>query len=502
VKLLPLLTRPLRSRRAPAVEAILALAAFIAALYFLTPGAGRSVLLMIAAFLLWLMALQGWRLQRDARERRSLRMTDDRVRELMALRKRLPHKPPPGWSEPWFERYSYNVDVGPHRMSLWLPREEPDQLHVLVMSRDRRKPVTDERAHELLALLRGVGELRETVIPEDSEPWCRSWSGPLLKVRSIRAEEDDEAFMSPCYAKASFELPEPIDFESAELAHAGAEHDAIVDNQLESLMFMARKESSCFEPLDNAHDYCAVIDARVDRDKPRVAVVPRTHAWEAADGAYAVQRKLIEEPGDDRMYVLVMDRDAISLRTLRVERKRPGSNVARATLVTDTSAAVVEPIRQRLVRSGDGWVLRWRATEDAPTRDTPVAVPERAATPEEFLDRLYARYEQELRVRVWRWRKDGRLADAYLYVSFNRFGGESVRAGPNDRSHMEPLLTYFPRVKEIVFGKTPPGWLPVVVSRVQFAGVRWMSLRVDESAGDRPQDVTEPRDEDDGESDG
>ena len=494
VKLLPILFRPLRSRHAPAVEAILAVVAFAGSIFWLTPDAVRSFLLAVAAFLLWLMALKGWRLRREERARLPLRMTDDRVRMLMALRKRLPHKPPPGWSEPWFERYSYSVDIGPQQMSLWLPDDPLNHMHVLIMSRDRREPVTDERARELLGQLRGVGKLSETIIPEESNPWCRSWHGPLLQLRSILAEEDDEDFMAPCYAKASFELPGPIAFDSVELARAGAEHDVIVDNQLETLMFLARREPGCFEPLDNAHRHCGVIDTRVDKCKPRVFIVARAQAWEVADGAYGVQRKLIEDPGHDRMYVVVMDRDAISLRTVGVDGKRRGTP-ARPALIADKSAMVVEPARQRLVRSAEGWVMQWRATEDTPACDTPVSVPERAATPEEFLDRLYARYEHELRARVWRWRKEGRLADAHLYVSFNRFGGESIMAGPNDRRFIEPLLTCFPRVKEVAFGRTPPGWLPVVVSRVQFAGVRWLSLRADENGAERPQDVTEPRED-------
>jgi hypothetical protein len=302
----------------------------------------------------------------------------------------------------------------------------------------------------------------------------------------------DEAGTAPL-PKASFELPEPVVFESAELAHAAAEHDAQVSAQLEAVAFLASKEASSFERLDKARTYYAVIDARADRSKPRLDVLPRTHVWNAADGMFGIQRKLIVDPPVDRLYVVVMDRDAISVRTLRVEWGHRDSGATRPTLVADSPAAVVEPVRQRLVRKGDGWLLRWNATDDARAHDAPVAVPALAATPEEFLDRLYAAYEPELRSRVWRWRKAGTLADAHLFVSFNGFGGETVMAGPNDRGRIDPMLVYFPRVKEVVHGKTLPGWLPVVVSNVRFTGVRWVSLRADAGVGGRPPDLTEAR---------
>jgi hypothetical protein len=297
----------------------------------------------------------------------------------------------------------------------------------------------------------------------------------------------------PSYTKASFELPEPVDFESAELARAAAEHDAQVSAQLEALAFLARKEATCFQRLDNVRTYCAIIEACADGSKPRLDILPRTHAWNAVDGAFGIQRRLIRHPDEDRLYAVVMDRDAISLRTLRVEWGQPDSGASRPALVADSAATVVEPVRQRLVRKRDRWVLLWSATANGPVHDTPVVVPAPALTPEEFLDRLYAAYEAELRSRVWRWRKAGTLADAHLFVSFNSFGGETVMAGPNDRGHIDPLIVSFPRVKEVVHGKTQKGWLPVVVSNVRYAGVRWMSLRAHAGGGGRPPDLNEAR---------
>jgi hypothetical protein len=76
---------------------------------------------------------------------------------------------------------------------------------------------------------------------------------------------------------------------------------------------------------------------------------------------------------------------------------------------------------------------------------------------------------------------------------FNRFSGEGAFVGSAMGARVVGLVLEFPRIRAVLDAPWPKGWLPVLVTCVRYAGIRWIPLRADAAAAPRPEDVTELR---------
>jgi hypothetical protein len=286
------------------------------------------------------------------------------------------------------------------------------------------------------------------------------------------------------FHERSYLVAPPIDFPRELFAMELAEHAALLEEHLDALLGALRDDRRPAERDDHedgddgeASDGGRTVgsidltSSLLVSDGAEVEI----HTWGATELSYVVQRcrgivrKLMEAPGIDSTYVVVVARGVATMhRLVLVEPKRgdrPRLDVAERDLV-------VEPWDQWHRPDGRAVITWWRTPlgELAASR---VVRPPAPRSPAEVLDAVVALYEPSVR----------RGIDAYVRENPKRRGLAVVvtsRGGDDlyfvDRFEGDAWLSGFPEVVRAA-EKHHPGFDPVIVDASgDFAGVRWVRV--------------------------
>lgn len=187
----------------------------------------------------------------------------------------------------------------------------------------------------------------------------------ILKERPGRA--------GPPYSCLAFEYP-LIPYPSGPFRAVLARHEALLRTHLPGVPFALRKRRGSSAPSEAPDAYVAVIGTSEESPIPRLVVEDASLTQHAFREYLGIARRLSLPPGAGRMYVIVADADAVSIRTL--DGVDPDDDVT------------FEPRRDQLDRYGDILIQAWRPTASSRWRERRLALPRPAASREEYLARL------------------------------------------------------------------------------------------------------------------
>jgi hypothetical protein len=338
-----------------------------------------------------------------------------------------------------------------------------------------------------LALLReaAVAErrFRSTDAPQPPPP-----SPPSAEDLIAAKAQEEETRGFSCIA---FEMP-PLRCPRSELAEVLARHEAIVRARLQGLTFLARMQPVWKDPFDRMYRYALAIEARGSSVSAPIIgdcfeIARRFAAFRS------IAHRLAEFRGHERMYVVVADDDAVSVRELDLLVLEGAGRSVRRQLVLVRDDAIFEPVRQSLEQDGQAWIRRHRATASSPRHEERLVVGPPASSKEECLDRLLAACEERLRECIDYAQEMGRLlAEAIFWCGpGNRFGPHAHALVYERRDWPEDLFEHWPQCDLALREPWPPGWAPVFVTRGALAGIRWISVASEPSEHPRPASVTE-----------
>lgn len=292
------------------------------------------------------------------------------------------------------------------------------------------------------------------------------------------------------FSCAPFEVPRlvgPLE----EFEEILARHEAILRAHLLGLNLLARQKLKWKTPV-RIDRHAGEIDAR-GPSAPRIAFRGRFETARNFADMASIAHRVADFPGRERTHVVVIDDDAASVRRLelRTEKLPSGRTLRRLVLAGDE--VTYEPVRQSVSRSGAEWTRRWRATASSPIHEERFTLRPPAATAEECLDRLFLASGHKLREWIAYAREMGRPLDqAICWCGPGKRFGPYAHAMTYDRAHIEnDPFEHWPRSELALRHPWPAGWIPVLVTRAPFGGIRWMRIdpAVDERT--RPDDVTE-----------
>lgn len=293
---------------------------------------------------------------------------------------------------------------------------------------------------------------------------------------------------------ASCQVPTPVAFEGPEIEDAVREHEALVRAHLPAVEFAVRREVDLPDELNFMDDWCVQLFSRGGSEPPLIHCCKRASAAHGYRRFFGIARRLVmKRPCLEGMYLLVHARGLVSLTVLRLHREPLPSGKQRCALVVERPAIVAEPLRQRSVREGDEWVVAWRVGLAGPLHVSRTPAEPPTGTPAQLVDAMFAEHRDKLLAETWteRARSGGPFERSWPAVMFNRLSGESTMVADAQAARAVGLAYEFPRVRAALDAPWPRGWLPVLVSGVRWAGIRWIPLRADAAAGARPEDVTE-----------
>ena len=326
----------------------------------------------------------------------------------------------------------------------------------------------------LLWLLRE--QLRGDRAYEDAMKGRGAWLSAAEALRRIRKEEAEKLWGRAGFPCGSFEFP-VIACPRAEFERDLARHEAVVRTHLPALLFLARKneKSTSREPLDWI-DMCAgEIDATRAPQPPRVSVRCRIDMERRFKDFLVVERGLTAGPGPGRLLVAVVDEDIVSVWKLDLRTVKLDGGRVQRELVLEREVVAFEPTRHHLERNGSAYIRWWQATATAPVHEERFALRPAAATEEEYIDRLFAVAEPDLRQVAANAQARGRGVEQLLLMACPRhdYGGAHALVYSARRSGWLEEIERYPKLKAVVDRPWPPGWVPVLVSHETFAGIRW-----------------------------
>jgi hypothetical protein len=177
----------------------------------------------------------------------------------------------------------------------------------------------------------------------------------------------------------------------------------------------------------------------------------------------------------------------------------------RRELVLERKVVAFEPTRHHVERNGSAWVRWWQATATSPVHEERFALRPAARTEEEYIDRLFAVAEPELRqVAANAQARDRPLEQILLWASpRSEHGGAHALVFAARRSGWLEYVERYPQLKAVVDRPWPRGWLPVFVPcdtrdevsgpTAPFAGIRWVAVRDDADPMACPDAATDYR---------
>lgn len=300
--------------------------------------------------------------------------------------------------------------------------------------------------------------------------------GDAFTAREMILKERDARAGAP-YSCLAFEYP-LIAYPRGPFRRVLARHEALLRTHLPGLPFALRKRrGSAGAPLQAPDAYVAVIGTSDQSPIPRLVVEDASLTQHAFREYLSIARRLSLPPGPGRMYVIVADADAVSVRTL--DGVDPDDDVT------------FEPRRQQLDRYGDILIQGWRAAASSRLRERRVAMPRPAASREEYLARLLTASEEVLRARLAQHLERGGPRRTLLVVQPSSELGARVTIVSVDREGWHDTLECFPKSERLIASHRPASWLPVFVSQGDFGGIRWLAFGPEADRAPRPPEVTE-----------
>jgi len=339
-----------------------------------------------------------------------------------------------------------------------------EELHEEGFHADEMREMSDAEARELLS-----GILLEQ--PRDLEI----------------GDEAGESYSG--FPESSVMVPRPILFPRAELDAAIVRHERMVTDCEAELLNAAGHFSWVSHPLEALDDLAALIVANSDGCWT-ISMLERSRIARSLRRYRGIYRKLVEDPGAGRLYVVVRAAGAVSLRTLFL--MRPERSQERMCLLRDPSSELVaEPSYQDHAELGET-IRTWSTMPSGEARLDSVRKPGPPASPAESFDRLLGLYEPRLRRELASLeRGQGRACGC---IRTSEMFGDSVRVVGRDG--LGPLTYGFPRAAAALEKAPPPGWLPVYLSSARHAAIRWLALH-DAVTGPQPaplDETAEPQD--------
>jgi hypothetical protein len=343
-----------------------------------------------------------------------------------------------------------------------------------------------------LALLREA--VRRDRAYGDATKGRGAWLSAAEALRRIRKEEADQLWGRAGFPCGSFEFP-LIACPRADFERNLARHEAIVRTHLPVLYFLARKSERATrrEPLDWI-DMCAgEIDATRAPEPPRVSVGDRIDVVRRFHDFLVVERGLSHGPGG--LLVAVADEDVVSVWQLDLRTAKLAGGRVQRELVLEREVVAFEPIRHHVERNASAWIRWWQATATSPVHEERFELRRSARTEEEYIDRLFAVAEPELRRVAADAQARGRPLDQVLLTSCPRseHGGALALVFAARRTGWVEHVERYPKLNVVVDRPWPPGWLPVFVTRETFAGIRWVAVRDDADPKECPDAATDYR---------
>ena len=228
------------------------------------------------------------------------------------------------------------------------------------------------------------------------------------------------------------------------------------------------------------------IDATRAPEPPRVSVRDRIDVERRFHDFLVVERGLSRGPGPGCLLVAVADEDIVSVWQLDLRTEKLAGGRVQRELVLERDVVAFEPIRHHVERNGSAWIRWWQATATSPVHEERFELSPAARTEEEYIDRLFAVAEPELRQVAANAQARGRSLEQILLTACPRseHGGALALVFAARRSGWLEHVERYPQLKAVVDRPWPRGWLPVFVTRDTFAGIRWVAVRDDaESEG-------------------
>jgi hypothetical protein len=343
-----------------------------------------------------------------------------------------------------------------------------------------------------------LGLLREAIRGDraftDAKNGRGAWLSAAEALRRIRKEEDEKLWGRDGFPCGSFEFP-LIACPRAEFELSLARHEALVRTHLPALLFLARKneKSTWREPLDWIFMCAGEIDATRAPQPPRVSVHNRVDLERRFHDFLVVERGLSRGPGRACLPVAVVDEDIVSVWKLDLRTVRLDGGRVQRELVLEREVLAFEPLRHHVERNGSACIRQWQATATAPVHEERFELQPAAATEEEYIDRLFAVAEPELRQVAASAEAQGRGVEQLLLMACARgeHGGANALVYSARRSGWLEEIERYPKFNAIVDRPWPPGWVPVLVANRAFAGIRWVAVHEDAAPEARPDAATD-----------
>jgi hypothetical protein len=345
-----------------------------------------------------------------------------------------------------------------------------------------------------LVLLRERTRPRVSDFPRlPSSPPPPTPSEPRDLVDLIEAQGRDEQKRG--WSCIAFEFPffaGPPD----EFADVLARHEAAIRAQLPGILFLARKERHFKEPFDWIEQCAAEIDLHGGSAPLRLVVRSGVFTLRRFRSFLSIHHGGFGYPGHRRMRVVVVDEDAVSMHKLELITEQLPGGAMRRELALVRDVVRYEPVRQEVRQDGPtAWTRTWRATASSPVHEERIVLRPPAATGEEYLDRLFAACERQLRRRVATALQDGiRLNQLLLWLTPpGDEWGACANVAARTRAGWLEFVERWPQAVPVVQRPWPRGWVPVLVTRGQwgFGGIRWLAATPDADPSARPPATSE-----------
>jgi hypothetical protein len=292
------------------------------------------------------------------------------------------------------------------------------------------------------------------------------------------------------FSCASFEFPHLV-CPRDEFEEILARHEGLIRARLQAILFMVRREERRYFPkFDNIHFAAAEIDAHRTLPVPRVLVRNRVVVGNRFSDFSSIAWRLGRHPGRLRMPVVVLDENVVSLHFAELRSEKLPNGTVHRELVLAPDSAIFEPVRQEANHDGSSWIRYWRATASSPPHKERIVLRPPAATRDEYLDRLFAVCEEQLRKYIASRETGGSVGQLLMCVSPSEKAGPCVVSMANKRADWLEFVDCYPGIHLALQRPWPKGWVPVLVQReVSFAGLRWIATRPDVDARTAPAPV-------------
>ena len=289
----------------------------------------------------------------------------------------------------------------------------------------------------------------------------------------------------------SFEFP-PLVCPRDEFEEILARHEAVIRAHLPALLFLARRRRAWSRFVDAITMACAEIDIVDPSAPPRLLVRSTVDTARRFAAFRAIAKTVSVSPGRLRLHAVVLDDDVVSYRKLDLLVEESADGKPRFELVLRRNEVMFAPIRQQVETKGASCVRLWRATATSPLHEEVIPIRPAAASPEEYLDRLFATCQPRLRDLVVHSVEVGRSFSQILFsISPGNEYGPFVLVYAERRDGWVDFVGSFPRCHLALQRPWPRGWLPVMVTGHDFGGIRWFAHQPDADPSARPESITE-----------